>query len=237
VLRVVVADDNGIVRRGVTAVLEASGRVEVVGVAADGRSAVETARRTSPDVVLLDVRMPGMDGIAAARELSGQCPVLMLSNDADDHTVLAAVRAGASGYLVHGHFPPEGLAEALETTSAGGAVVSPAVAAALVRSVRTEPGPPGPGSCSDGLSPRLREVMALLAAGCSNREIAGALVLSEKTVKNHVNAIFSRLGVQTRTAAAARWLGTAPAALPPDASSRPAGPSRAQDLGPRARRS
>jgi DNA-binding NarL/FixJ family response regulator len=202
---VVVADDNGVVRTGLVTLLTASGRVRVAGVAADGAEAVDLVRAHRPDVALLDVRMPRLDGVAAAAVLARTCRVLMLTYDHDDATVLAALRAGASGYLVHGSFAAPDLVSAVEATAGGGSVLSPDVAATVVQALRTRT--PRASPLESHLSPRLREVMNLVAAGRSNAEVARSLHLSEKTVKNHVNHIFARLGVTSRAAAVARWTG------------------------------
>jgi DNA-binding NarL/FixJ family response regulator len=180
--------------------------VDVVAVAEDGAAAISAARRNLPDLVLLDVRMPRVDGIAAATQIARTCTVVMLTYAAEDEVVLAAVRAGASGYLVHGEFAPGDLVDVLEQAHAGGGVLTPAVAATILRALR-DPLPVPAGRYADDLSPRLREVMALMASGRSNAQIAAVLHLSEKTVKNHVNHIFSRLGATSRSEAVARWFG------------------------------
>ncbi|TDD75704.1 response regulator transcription factor [Actinomadura darangshiensis] len=191
-------------------ILEAGG-VEVVGEAVDGTQAVELARRLRPDIVLLDVRMPGVDGVAAAGPLSVLSKVLMLSYDTDADVIGQAVRNGASGYLVHGTFEADELVAAVHDTVAGrSSPLSPSASRAVVEALRREPAPLQAAARDDpGLSPREAQVMDLIAQGRSNGEIAGALVVSEYTVKNHVNRIFAKLQVRTRGAAIARWLGTA----------------------------
>jgi DNA-binding NarL/FixJ family response regulator len=180
----------------------------------DGAHALEQAKLLRPDLVLLDVRMPGMDGVAAAGPLSALAKVLMLSYDTDADVIGQAIRNGASGYLVHGTFGADELVAAVRDTVAERASpLSPAASRAVVEALRAGPAPvaaPAPPVRDDpGLSPREAQVMDLIAQGRSNREIAEALVVSEYTVKNHVNRIFAKLQVRTRGAAIARWLGTA----------------------------
>ncbi|GAA2623562.1 response regulator transcription factor [Actinomadura fulvescens] len=215
-VRVLVVDDNPVVRTGLTTLLE-SGGVQVVGEASDGAQAIELARRVRPDLVLLDVRMPVMDGVAAAGPLSGLAKVLMLSYDSDAEVIGAAIRNGASGYLVHGAFGADELVQAIvDTVSDRSSPLSPQASRAVVAALRdgSGDGPPGRPRPADrraelGLSRREAEVMDLIARGRSNGEIAALLVVSEYTVKNHVNRIFAKLGVRSRGAAIARWLGTA----------------------------
>jgi DNA-binding NarL/FixJ family response regulator len=228
-IRVLVADDNAVVRMGVVSLLEASGEVEVVGQAANGQEAIELAGRRRPNVVLLDVRMPLLDGVAAAALLARSARVLMLTYAQDTEIVADALRAGATGYLVHGCFEPADLLLAVRATHAGEAALSPPAASAAVAALQAIPPAPAPDHADSGLSAREREVMDLIARGLSNHDIAAELVLSEKTVKNHVNHIYAKLAVRTRAEAIASWLGVAgdPADL---------GPVPAPDLGPRALR-
>lgn len=215
-VRVMVVDDNPVVRSGLVSLLESNGRIVVVGEAGDGRRAVELAERIRPDLVLLDVRMPLVDGVEAAAPLSRIARVLMLTYTDDPDTVLASIRGGASGYLVHGAFSADELAQAVRDAVSGGNPLSPTAVSAVLRAVRSAPTESAarPAAPEDlGLSDREAEVMGLIAQGRSNREIARELVVSEKTVKNHVNRVFAKLGVPSRGAAIARWLGTAP---PPD---------------------
>lgn len=208
-VRLLVVDDNPVVRAGLVSILEAGG-VDVVGVAVDGTHAVEQARLLRPDIVLLDVRMPGLDGVAAAGPLSAVAKVLMLSYDSDADVIGQAIRNGASGYLVHGTFGAEELVAAVRDTVAERASpLSPPASRAVVEALRADPVPAPPARDDPGLSPREAQVMDLIAQGRSNGEIAQALVVSEYTVKNHVNRIFAKLHVRTRGAAIARWLGTA----------------------------
>jgi DNA-binding NarL/FixJ family response regulator len=207
--RVLVVDDNPVVRSGLISLLEAAG-LEVAGEAGDGRTAIELTERLRPDLVLLDVRMPVLDGVAAAKLLAHHTQVVMLTYTGDPETVRAAIGHGAVGYLVHGTFSAEELAAAVRTAVGGANPLSPEAVSALVAAVLPAP-PPGPARIREryGLSERESEVMDLIARGCSNTEVAGRLFLAEKTVKNHVNRIYAKLCVTSRGAAIARWLGTA----------------------------
>lgn len=206
-ISVLIADDNPVVRRGLVSLLEADTRLRVVGEAADGKEAVRLAERHKPDVVLLDVRMPVMDGVAAAALISGYSPVLMLTYTEDPGIVKGAIRAGASGYLVHGLFTTEQLVAAVVDVAAGRPALSPVVTPVLLDAVRAEPA-----SVDDtvrkNLTARERDIIGLLAEGCSNADIAGRLFLAEKTVKNNLNRIYAKLSVTSRGEAVARWLGT-----------------------------
>jgi DNA-binding NarL/FixJ family response regulator len=227
--RVLVADDNVVVRSGLVSLLEAHG-IEVAGEAGDGRRAVELTARLRPDLVLLDVRMPLMDGVAAVAEISPLAPVLMLTYTDDPGTVRAALGRGATGYLVHGAFTAEELIAAVHDAVGGAHPLSPAAVSALVGAVREASEPAAPAAPAEavetagaagtrtppdaphggfGLSAREAEVMRLIVRGASNGEIAARLFLAEKTVKNHVNRIYAKLGVTSRGAAIARWIGTA----------------------------
>lgn len=205
-IRVLVADDNAVVRQGLVSVLATFDEVEVVGEAADGAQAIASARTLRPDVVLLDVRMPVLDGVSAAATVSRLARVLMLTYDHDDEVVAAAIRAGASGYLVHGSFDLGELERALRAVAQGHAVLSPVVASPVFEALRRGPSPTEVVPV-DGLTSREREIMGLLARGLANHVIAERLFLSEKTVKNHLNRIYAKLGVVSRAEATARWLG------------------------------
>ena len=201
-VRVVVADDNPVVLRGLVAILSASPGVRVVGEASDGRRAVEVVRGTRPDVVLLDVQMPGEDGLSAARALAGEFRVVMLTYDEHPDVVAAALAAGAQGYLVHGRFGAEELLRAVRGTVDGESHLSPSVAVHAVRHARAQLSPLVVGD-AHGLAPREVEIMDLVIAGRSNAAIAATLYLSEKTVKNHLTRIFAKLGAHNRTEATA----------------------------------
>ena len=210
--RVVVVDDSPLVRSALISLLESGDDIDVVGEAGDGRHAVEVVQKVRPDVVLLDIRMPLVDGVTAAKTLSETSRVVMLTHSDDPGIVMSAIRNGAAGYLVHGMFTDEELRAAVrETVRSRANPLSPAAATALVESARTTPASGMTGHRAQyDLSARETEVMDLISKGYANHEIAGRLFLTEKTVKNHINHIFAKLGVEHRTAAVARWLGTEP---------------------------
>lgn len=211
-IRVLIADDNAVIRQGVRALLtSAGGDIEVVGEAANGREAIHQAEALQPDVVLLDIRMPVMDGVQAAERLSDRFRVMMLTYSDDEPMVAGAIRAGAHGYLVHGRFDPDELTRAVRDLAAGKRIVSPSVAPimfALVSREGTQAGTVRKGIGPDALTPREREVMTLISRGRTNRQIAEEFTISEKTVKNHVSAINEKLGAGTRAEAVSLWLGT-----------------------------
>jgi DNA-binding NarL/FixJ family response regulator len=211
VIRVLIADDNAVIRHGLRSLLEASDDIRVVGEASNGKQALAVAREVRPDVVLLDVRMPVTDGVTAAAILSEQHPVMMLTYADDREVVTSAIRAGARGYLVHGRFSAEELEDAVRRVAAGEAVLSPAVTALVFDALRSEPEVAIAPEAATGLTEREQDVMTLIARGRANREIADELYLSEKTVKNHINNIYAKLGVSTRSEAMAKWLGTSEA--------------------------
>jgi len=195
-IRVLVVDDHQVVRQGLRSFLDLQDDIEVVGEAADGDSGVAAAEELHPDVVLLDLRMPGSDGVAALnglRERRNAARVLVVTSFTDPATVLPAVRAGAAGY-VYKDVDPQALAAAIRSVHAGHILLHPDVARVLAA---------GEGHhATDRLTAREREVLAEIARGRSNREIAKALGLAEKTVKTHVSAILGKLGLQDRTQAA-----------------------------------
>jgi DNA-binding NarL/FixJ family response regulator len=208
-IRVLLVDDNAIVRRGIASLLAESADIEVAGEAADGREAIARAAELRPDVVCLDVRMPVMDGVAAAGPLSERAKVLMLSYSDEQHLVTGAIRNGAAGYLVHGRFEPEELEARIRAVAAGEMVLSPAVTPAVFDALRRAPAAEAD-SDQDGLgslSAREREVLNLLARGRSNRNIAQELFITNKTVKNHLSRIYEKIGVHSRAEAIALWLG------------------------------
>ena len=201
-IRVLIVDDHEVVRQGLRFVLEQEPDVEVVGECGDGHAAVAAIRERAPDVVLLDLVMPGLDGLGVLRAIEDRpdrpAVVVLTSFLADDRAV-AAVRAGALSYLPK-TTAVDRVVEAVRAAAEGGSVLDPGVAALLVERVRSSPGPEaGPLAT---LSRREREVLAGLSRGRSNREIARALSLSEETVKTYVSSLLAKLGVQDRTQAA-----------------------------------
>lgn len=204
-VRVVVVDDSAVVRTGLLAILGLSGALEVVGEGSNGEEAVQVVRRLRPDVTLLDVQMPRRDGVSAARELADLTAVVMTTFTDSPDVVHDAVAAGAVGYLVHGTFEPDELVTAVLAAASGSGVFGrPALTALRAGRPAVEPDRSG-----FGLSRRQEEIMDLVAAGRSNSDISRALFLAEKTVKNHINHIFARLGVRTRAEAVSVWLGGA----------------------------
>jgi DNA-binding NarL/FixJ family response regulator len=204
-IRVLICDDQWIVCEGLEAILSADPEIAVVGVAHDGAEALERIPETTPDVVLMDLRMPGMNGIQATRHITSSHPqtkVLVLTTYDADEWVLDAIRSGASGYLLKGT-PRNALIAAIKGTHAGLTHVDPAVAGKLFERVAQEPQPPAVATTIvDSLSDREREILRLIARGLSNEEIARQLFLSKGTVRNYVSAVLSKLGVSDRTQAA-----------------------------------
>ncbi|MFF2192634.1 response regulator [Streptomyces sp. NPDC058157] len=217
-LRVLIADDNPVVRAGLAALLAAAGDIEVAAEASDGREALGLTRRHAPDLILLDVRMPGVDGISALPHLVRLAPVLMLTYSRESEIVRESLLLGAGGYLVHGEFTPEDLVRAVHDVHAGRPHFTPTAAATLLTNLRTPSQPQRTVAQSPerlhnsvlfGLSSREVEIMDLIASGMSNQQIAAACFISEKTVKNHINRIFAKLQSTSRSEAIAHWLGTA----------------------------
>ncbi|WP_068147696.1 response regulator transcription factor [Rhodococcoides corynebacterioides] len=201
-IRVVLVDDQDLVRTGLRMVLEARG-VEVVGEAADGRTALDVVRETSPDVVVMDVRMPVMDGVAATRELCrhpGAPKVLILTTFDLDEYAFDALRGGASGFLLKDG-PVDELVAALGHVRDGDAVVAPSTTRRLVDHFTRGVPPPATGKKLVDLTPRELEVLRAIASGLSNAEIGAALEVSEVTVKAHVGRILAKLGLRDRTQA------------------------------------
>ncbi|MEX2986286.1 response regulator [Streptomyces sp. C36] len=201
VIKVLLVDDHQVVRRGLRTFLEVQDDIEVVGEAANGAEGVERAEELRPDVVLMDVKMPGMDGIEALRklrELGNPARVLIVTSFTEQRTVVPALRAGAAGY-VYKDVDPDALAGAIRSVHAGHVLLQSEVAGALLSQDEGGNGGQGRGGA---LTDREREVLALIADGRSNREIARALVLSEKTVKTHVSNILMKLDLADRTQAA-----------------------------------
>jgi two-component system, NarL family, response regulator LiaR len=197
VIRVLIADDHAVVRQGLRTFLELQDEVEVVADVADGRQAVAAVAEHEPDVVLMDLVLPEVDGVEAIRRIVSERPrvrVIALTSFLDDDKLFPAVRAGAAGYLLKDVEPAE-LVKAIRTVHAGEGLVHPAVAARLMEEVAARGGPGTP----DRLTPREREVVGLIARGLSNKRIALELGISEKTVKTHVSSILGKLGLNDRT--------------------------------------
>lgn len=226
-VRVLVVDDQQIIQQGLVTILKYQPGLEVVGTAANGQEALEQALRLRPDVVLMDVRMPVLDGVAATARLRRElpdCRVLMLTTFDDEEYVMEALRAGATGYLLK-DIPGQELAQAIRAVQAGIYQLDPAAAGKLLANLSpTRPGPPSnpfskaeaalssgsssnlPGGLKPGkktdLTERELQILRLIAAGATNREIAETLVITEGTVKNHISNILSRLNLRDRTNAA-----------------------------------
>jgi NarL family two-component system response regulator LiaR len=197
-IRVLVVDDHAVVREGLRAFLELQDGIEVVGEAADGNQAIEAAERLVPDVILMDLVMPELDGLAAMRVLRERLPaarVIVLTSFFDDDKLMPALRTGAAGYLLK-NAPPQELARAVRAAHAGEAVLDPVVAARLIEELGSHAEP------LDRLTPREREVLELIGRGFPNKRIARELGLAEKTVKTHVGHVLAKLGVSDRTQAA-----------------------------------
>jgi DNA-binding NarL/FixJ family response regulator len=210
-LDVLIADDQALVRAGFRMILEAQPDIHVVAEASDGEAAIRLARRFNPDVVLMDVRMPGLDGIEATRRLlegyeaskaATRAPrVIVLTTFDVDEYVYAALRSGACGFLLK-DVTPEQLIAAVRTVSAGDALLAPTITRRLVeRFARPAPSPSGDADAIATLTPREREVFVLLAQGLANAEIADALIVGEATVKSHVAAILAKLDLRNRAQA------------------------------------
>jgi DNA-binding NarL/FixJ family response regulator len=203
-IRVLIADDQALVRGGFRLILEAQKDIEVVGEAEDGRKALALARELSPDVVLMDIRMPELDGIEATRRLlaDGDAPrVLVLTTFGEDEYVYDAMKAGASGFLLK-DIRPEQLAEAVRVAAAGDSLLAPAITRRLIEEfVRRPPPGSGPPAELSNLTERELEVLMLIARGLSNAEIASTLFLSEATVKTHITHVLTKLNLRDRVQA------------------------------------
>ena len=208
-IRVLICDDQQVVCEGLRAILSTAPQIEVVGLARDGAEAIERIAATRPDVVLMDLKMPVMDGVRATREIRARFPgvrVLVLTTYDADEWVFDAVRAGASGYLLKDS-PGDALIAAVEGTAAGRTHLDPGVAGRLLEQL-SRGAPRAPSPLLDSLTEREREVLGLLGRGWGNAAIASHLHLTEGTVRNHVSAILGKLGVSDRTQAALialRW--------------------------------
>jgi DNA-binding NarL/FixJ family response regulator len=207
-IRILLVDDHAVVREGLRAFLALQDGFEIVGEAADGEEAIERATELEPDVILMDLVMPGVDGVSAMRELRrrtgrGSKPkVIVLTSFLDDDRVLPALEAGAAGYLLKNSQPAE-LARAVRAAQAGEAIIDPTAAARLVHALSgRERVSPAADSSLEQLTNRERDVLALIAQGRSNKRIALELGISEKTVKTHVGHVLAKLGVTDRTQAA-----------------------------------
>jgi DNA-binding NarL/FixJ family response regulator len=201
-IRVLLADDQELVRAGFQALLDAQDGIEVVGSAADGKEAVEMARRLRPDVILMDIRMPVLDGLQATREIAGDgklhgVRIVILTTFELDEYVFDAIRAGAAGFLVKDTKPAE-LIEAVRVVAGGEALLSPSVTSRLIAEFAARAKQPPESTALEELTDREREVMALAAGGLSNEQIAERLVVSAATAKTHVSRAMVKLGVRDR---------------------------------------
>jgi DNA-binding NarL/FixJ family response regulator len=206
-IRVIIADDQALVRAGLKMILDVEDDIQVVAEAGDGLSVLRAAATTAADVILMDIRMPGIDGIEATRRIVGaralgDAPgVLVLTTYDRDEYVFEALRAGATGFLLK-HTSPELLVEAVRAVAAGEGLIAPSVTRKLIEEfVRAAPAPAKPTTALASLTPREREVLDLMVAGRSNPEIAQSLVLSEATVKTHVGRVLMKLGLRDRVQA------------------------------------
>lgn len=204
-MKVLIVDDQRVIREGLVTICERLPSVDVVGVAADGMEATELAIALAPDVVLMDLRMPRMDGIEATRHIRAAQPatqVVVLTTFSDEESVTAALAAGALGYLTK-DAGRDDIHRALEAAAGGQALLDPAVHARLVQLAQQQPTAAGDGALPDGLTVREAEVLAHIAGGRSNHEIATTLYLTEATVKTHINRIFAKTGSRDRAQAVA----------------------------------
>ena len=204
-LRIIVADDQASVRQGLVLLLDGLGDIEVAGSAADGAEALALVAEHKPDAILLDLHMPGMDGIAVTRTLRSEHPevaIVVLTTYADDESVLEALRAGARSYLTKDADRSE-IAQALHAAASGLSVLDPRVQATLLAATQapSQPDPPKRAEAADGLTEREVEILGLIARGLTNPEIAAQLFLSSHTVKTHINRIFAKTASRDRVAA------------------------------------
>jgi DNA-binding NarL/FixJ family response regulator len=201
VTRVLIADDDDLMRAGLIELLTADPKIEIIGQASTGREAVKRARRLAPDVVLMDVRMPDLDGIGATRELSRAAPetrILILTTFEQDGYIFDAIRAGASGFLLK-RTRPEELIAAVHVIAAGDSLLSPSVTRRVIDRMAQQPTPELDDQAKlDDLTPREKDVLKLIAQGLSNREIAAALVVEESTIRTHVKRILMKLNLRDR---------------------------------------
>jgi DNA-binding NarL/FixJ family response regulator len=209
VIRVLVVEDQALVRQGICSLLALAPEIELVGEVAEGAAALRAIEELRPDVVLLDLKMPQVDGLAVLRALKHRAeppPILVLTTFDDTDLVLEAIRAGARGYLLK-DVAFEQLMAAIRELVAGGTMIQPAITERVLRGVRSLPAQTSASTATDTLTDRETEILRLLASGLSNREIAHALDLADGTVKNHVSSLLAKLGARDRTHAVLRGLG------------------------------
>jgi DNA-binding NarL/FixJ family response regulator len=202
-VRVLLVDDDDLMRAGLRSVLASDETIEVVGEAEDGRVAAARVRESRPHLVLMDIRMPHLDGLAATREVLASSPdvkVVVLTTFEQDDYIFDALSAGASAFLLK-RTKPEDLIAAIHTVAEGDSLLSPSVTRRVIDRMATQPAPAATGERLDVLTPREREVLELVAQGLSNREIADRFVIEESTVKTHVKRILMKLGVRDRVQA------------------------------------
>ncbi|MDA0170969.1 response regulator transcription factor [Solirubrobacter taibaiensis] len=196
---VLLADDQSLVRAGFRMILESDPGIEVIGEAATGEQAVDATRRLKPDVVLMDIQMPGGDGLQATRQITGSRVVILTTFERDDY-IFEALQAGASGFLLK-NAPPEQLVEAVHTVAAGNALLAPSVTRRIIEQFTRHPVDPGVRARVESLTSREREVLVLLARGMSNSELAAQLVVSEGTIKTHLSSLLAKLELRDRVQA------------------------------------
>jgi DNA-binding NarL/FixJ family response regulator len=202
-IRVLLVDDQELIRAGLRGILRPRFGFEIVCECGDGRDVPAAVEALRPDIVLMDVRMPFVDGVTATANLRQRAdapPVLVLTTFDDDENLAAALRAGASGFLLKG-VPVDDLQRAVRTVAEGGSWLDPAVTGRVLSTYRSAPPPAGPDTAADALTARERQVLALIGQGLTNGEIAAALVLGEGTVKTHVGHVFAKLQLRDRAAA------------------------------------
>jgi DNA-binding NarL/FixJ family response regulator len=201
---VLLADDQALVRAGFRMILESEPDIEVVGEAANGEQAAAATRRLRPDVVLMDIQMPEVDGLSATRRITGDCElrsrVIILTTFERDEYIFEALQAGASGFLLK-NAPPEELVQAVRVIAAGDALLAPSVTKRIIEQFASQVVKPQLGKQLESLTQREREVLVLLARGNSNAELATALFVSEGTIKTHVSSLLSKLGLRDRVQA------------------------------------
>jgi DNA-binding NarL/FixJ family response regulator len=202
-IRVLIVDDQTLIREGLETLLGLMPGLQVVGAARDGEEALRLVAELQPDVVLMDLRMPRLDGVAATRRIVAQWPgtrVIALTTYADDDSIFGVLEAGAMGYLTK-DAGAQAITQAIRTVHQGEALLDPAVQARVIRQLRAAPATPAPSALPPDLTQREAEVLALIGQGLNNQEIARRLVVSEATVKTHINNLFSKIGVRDRAQA------------------------------------